>query len=114
MRPNQEPEDDRSLKKVLSQWVVDAPLPPRFQDRVWQRIERAETPPATPWTSLTRFVEVILPRPRFAYSCAAILLVVGMVAGAWAAQTQNTRTEVSLGSRYLQSIDPYQAPSHGR
>jgi hypothetical protein len=115
MKPNQEPEDARSLNKVLGQWVVDAPLPPRFQDRVWQRIERAETRPATPFrTSLARFVEAILPRPRFAYSCAAILLVLGTVAGAWAAQAQNTRTQASLGSRYLQSIDPYQAPSHGR
>lgn len=115
MKPNQEPENDRSLNKVLSQWVVDAPLPPRFQEQVWQRIERTTPQPAIPFSiSLIRLLEAILPRPKLAYSYAVILLAVGMVAGTWAAQAQNTRTQESLGSRYIQSIDPYQTASHSR
>jgi hypothetical protein len=117
MKPNQEPENDPSLKKVLSQWVVDAPLPPRFQEQVWQRIAQAEAKPEvtiTFWALLRNLIETNLPRPKLAYSYAAILLAVGMLAGTWAAQAQNTRTEASLGSRYLQSVDPYQPASHGR
>ncbi len=115
MKPNQEPESDRSLNKVLSQWVVDAPLPPRFQEQVWQRIERTKPQPVTPFSiSLLRWLEAILPRPRLAYSYAAILLAGGMIAGTWAAQAQNTRMQESLSSRYIQSIDPYQTVSYGR
>ena len=110
MKPKQEPESDLSLNKVLRQWTVDAPLPPRFQEQVWQRIERAESAPAMSFHSaLALWLQNLLPRPKLAYSYAAVLLALGVVAGAWAAQTQNTRMETSLGSRYLQSIDPYQS-----
>ena len=109
MKPKQEPESELSLNKVLRQWTVDAPLPPRFQEQVWQRIERTESDVALPLrTAILGWLENLLPRPKLAYSYAAVLLALGIAAGAWAAQTQNTRTEASLGSRYLQSIDPYQ------
>jgi hypothetical protein len=115
MRAKKEPANDRSLDKILSQWVVDTLLPPRFQERVWQRIERAETQAVAPfWASFTRFLESILPRQRLAYSYAAILLVVAVAAGAWGAQAQNSRTQASLESRYLRSVDPYQGGSHNR
>ena len=45
MKRNQDPEDDRSVDKVLGEWVVDAPLPPRFQEQVWQRIAKTEARP---------------------------------------------------------------------
>jgi hypothetical protein len=115
MKANEGPEDGRSLDRILSQWRVETPLPPRFQERVWQRIERAESQPATPFrVSAARLIEAIVPRPRLAYSYATILLAVGLVAGAWAAEAQNNRTEASLGSRYLQSVDPYQGGAYGR
>ena len=117
MKPNQDPEKDRAVEKVLKQWVVDAPLPPRFQEQVWQRIARAEHKPEATipfWTLLRRLIETNLPRPKLAYSYAAMLLAVAMLAGTWAAQAQNTRMEASLGSRYLQSVDPYQPASHDR
>jgi hypothetical protein len=110
MKPNQEFESDHSLNKALSAWVVDAPLPPSFQEQVWQRIRRAESKSAKPFIiSFARLLDAILPRPKLAYSYAMILLVLGIAAGAWAAQAQNTRIESSLGSRYLQSIDPFQS-----
>jgi hypothetical protein len=113
MKPNQTPEDDQSLRQVLRQWTVDTPLPPRFQEQVWRRIARAETQPApTPWTWLSRWVEVLLPRPKFAFSYVAALLVFGVAAGSLAAQATTRRLNVDLGLRYVQALDPYHAASH--
>ena len=115
MKPNQASQNDGSLEQLLGEWVVDAALPPRFQQQVWKQIQHAETPlKLTFWNVLRRWFESTLLRPQLAYSYAALLLAVGLAAGAWAAQTHNTRMEASLGSRYLQSIDPYQAGSPTR
>jgi len=115
MKPNQASQNDGSLERFLGEWVVDAPLPPRFQEKVWKQVQRAETPlQATFWNALRRWLETALPRPQLAFSYAALLLAVGLAAGAWAAQTHNARMEASLGSRYLQSIDPYQSGSPTR
>jgi hypothetical protein len=111
MKPNQEPEKDRAMDGVLKQWSVVAPLPPRFQEQVWQRIARGETRPETTttlWALLRRLVELNLPRPKFAYSYVAVLLLLGVVSGAWAAQRETSRLNSALGSRYVQSIDPFQ------
>ncbi len=102
---------DKELHEVLRQWTVDTPLPPRFQEQVWRRITRAETKsqPMMPfWAGLLRLVEANLPRPKVAYSYVVILLLVGVVGGAWAAQRETSRLDAALGSRYVQSIDPYQ------
>jgi hypothetical protein len=112
MKPNQDPEKDRAMDKVLGEWVVDAPLPARFQEQVWQRIARAEVRPEEAisfWTLLRRLVEANLPRPKFAYSFVAILVLLGVVSGAWAAQRETSRLNATLGSRYMQSVDPYLA-----
>jgi|WetSurMetagenome_2_1015567.scaffolds.fasta_scaffold1062390_1 hypothetical protein len=108
MSQNQTPEDDPSLRRLLHQWKVDAPLPPRFQEGVWQRIARAEAPPATSlWSSVARLVAIVLPRPKFALSYITLLLAVGVVAGSLAAQMRTRRMQTNLGLRYVQSIDPY-------
>ena len=110
MKPNQTPEDDQSLRQVLREWTVDTPLPPRFQEQVWRRITRAETQPApTPWAWLYRWVEVFLPRPQFAFSYVAALLVLGVAAGSLAAQATTRRLNADLGLRYVQSLDPFHA-----
>ena len=112
MNVNPPPQDDDPLRKVLRQWTVDAPLPPRFQEQVWQRIARAETKPEaafTFWTLLRRLLETTLPRPKFAYSYVAILLLLGVVSGAWAAQLKTSRLDSALSMHYVQSIDPYRA-----
>ena len=115
MKPNQEPENNRALNKTLAQWVVDAPLPPRFQEQVWQRIAQAEAKPAPSFGAmLLRLLEVVLPQPKVAFSYLAALLVLGVAAGSWTAQKQNNRLVTSLESRYLQSIDPYKMNSPGR
>lgn len=106
MKPN--PEPDPALDKALQQWRVVAPLPPRFQEQVWQRIAAAEQPASVPlWELLRRLIETNLPRPKFAYSYVAILVLLGVVSGAWTAQRQTSRLNAALGSRYVQSVDPY-------
>ena len=110
MKPNQIPEDNESLGRVLRQWKVDAPLPPRFQEQVWQRIAWAEAQPApTLWVSFARWLELTLPRPRFAFSYVAVLLAVGVAAGSLAAQVRTSRLETDLSTRYVQAIDPNHA-----
>lgn len=110
MKPNLNPESDERLRTLLRSWVVDTPLPPRFQEQVWRRIERAELRPESPfWAAVLRLVEVALPRPKVAFAYVSILLALGVTAGAWAAQVRTSRTEADLGSRYVQSIDPYKA-----
>ena len=109
MDSNRKPEQESALDKVLGQWVVDAPLPPRFQEHVWKRIARGENHSA--WTlgsALVRLVDSVLPRPTVAFSYLAVLLALGVVAGGWAAQHKNDRLGAALESRYLQTIDPLQ------
>jgi hypothetical protein len=111
MKPDHKTENDARLHEVLRQWAVDAPLPPRFQEQVWRRIDRAEVKPQTAmrfWGLLLHFLEANLPRPKFAYSYLSILLLLGVVGGAWAAQRETSRLDAALGSRYVQSVDPYQ------
>jgi hypothetical protein len=110
MNTNQTPENDEALRKVLRQWTVDVPLPPRFQERVWQRIARAETRPAPArWHDLWRLIEVVLPRPKVAVAYLSVLLMLGLAAGSLSAQIKTRRMDSELSVRYVQSIDPYRA-----
>lgn len=104
------PENDEHLRALLREWVVDAPLPPWFQEQVWQRIQRADAPPKTaPWPALLRLADALLPRPKLAFAYAAVLLASGVAAGSWTAQVQSSRVDAILGLRYVQSVDPYKA-----
>jgi len=110
MKPNQTPEDNASLGRVLHQWTVEAPLPPRFQEQVWQRIARAEAAAASSlWASFSRWLENVLPRPKFAFAYVAVLLVAGVTAGSLAAQVTTSRLETDLSMRYVRTLDPFQA-----
>lgn len=84
------------------------PLPPRFQEQVWQRIARAESKPGTAFWS--DFVQVFLrafTRPRVAYAYLTVLMAAGVAAGILTAQAERARLETDLGQRYVQTIDPY-------
>jgi hypothetical protein len=110
MKPNQDPDSDERLRSVLREWVVDAPLPPRFQEQVWKRIARAEAPSQSLfWTGLARLVEVVLPRPKVAFSYVAALLVLGVTAGSVTAQIKSSHLDATLRARYVQAVDPYRA-----
>jgi hypothetical protein len=102
---------DEILRKVLKEWRTDAPLPPRFQESVWHRIERAQVPPApSAWTVIAHWIGNVLPRPALAISYVAVLLTIGVTAG-WAQAHQETgRVKGELGERYIRVLDPYQTP----
>ena len=107
-----EPDDnDESLSKLLREWRPDAALPPRFQEGVWRRIERAEVPAArSVWGTITHWVGAVLPRPALAASYIAVLLAVGVTAGWAQGRQENARLKDELGQRYVRVLDPYLAP----
>jgi hypothetical protein len=108
MKTNPAPEENDRLSGVLREWVVDAPLPPRFADQVWHRIARAESgAQGSAWSDLVRSLGRSLQRPKVAYSYAAVLLALGVVGGSWTAHLKTSRMESALGQRYVQSVDPY-------
>jgi hypothetical protein len=109
MNADRQPGNDGSLDAVLRSWTVKEPLPPRFEELVWQRIERAESvPDETVFSRLRALVEVVLPRPKVAVSYVTVLLALGLLGGAVAAQMKTARLRADLSTRYVHSIDPYQ------
>jgi len=112
MKTNQEPESDAALNTVLFAWRVKTALPPSFQEQVWHRIARAEEQSRPGFGSiLSSLLEFVLPRPKVAYAYLALLLALGVAAGSWTAQVKNSRLQTSLGSRYLQSVNPFPTAS---
>lgn len=108
MNPLKPSGDEDRLQRLLRDWTVNDPLPPRFQEDVWARISRAEAAGAPGlWAGISRLFEVVLPRPKFALSYVAGILVLGLAAGAVAAQVRTSRLDAALGARYVQSIDPF-------
>lgn len=103
---------DETLRKVLKEWRTDSALSPRFQEAVWQRIERAERAPSpqTPsvWAVVTHWIGTMLPRPALATAYVSVLLAIGVTAG-WAQARQETqRVKGELGERYVRVLNPYQ------
>src|SRR2546427_6414553 len=111
MKTNEPGDNDEALRKVLREWRTDASLPPRFQEEVWRRIERAQASGApSAWAVMIHWIGVVLPRPALAASYVAVLLAIGVTVG-WAQARQETaRVKDELGQRYVRVLDPYQAP----
>jgi type VI protein secretion system component VasK len=111
MKPNQNPESDEKLSELLREWRPKMSLPPRFQERVWRRIERTEANAQLTFRQVvTHRVEAAFNRPSLAVSYVAVLLFVGLISGYWQAQGQSARAQAKLRTAYVQSVDPYQAP----
>jgi len=102
-------ENDESLRHLLGEWKVDATLPPRFQERVWQRIEREAVRP-NPWRAFTHWVEATFNRPVLAVSYVALLIFAGLATGYLQVRDTSARAETRWRAAYVQSIDPYQVP----
>jgi len=99
------------VRKVMREWNVKTPLPPRFQEQVWQRIERAQTQAASSiWAVIAHWVGTMLPRPALAASYVAVLLTIGVTAGWAQARQEAARVKAELGERYVRVLDPYQTP----
>ncbi|MEO8426261.1 MAG: hypothetical protein ABI651_04030 [Verrucomicrobiota bacterium] len=109
---NSDPNADRDpLSRTLRDWRVTTPLPAGFREQVWSRIARTQQP-ARPSIStlITHWIGTVLPRPALAASYVAIVLVVGVTAGWAQGRRENARMKDELGQRYIQVLDPYQAP----
>ena len=104
--------EDTRLRTLLRECKVTKVLPPRFQEGVWRRIARQEEEPSGVTGLLSacvRWIDTMLPRPALAASYVAVLLVIGASAGWAQARQEKARVSVELSSRYVQSVDPYQA-----
>lgn len=112
MKTNDSKDSDAPLRTVLKEWKENTPLPPRFPEQVWRRIERSEVSAVAAlsiWSLLTNWIATVLPRPALAAACMAILLAVGATAGWTQARQETARASDELGVRYVRSVDPYQA-----
>jgi len=105
--------DEEKLSRLLKEWRTDVSVPPRFQESVWQRVERAQSSvKSSVWTAIAHWIGHVLPRPALAVSYIAVVLTIGLTVG-WAQARQTTsRVKSDLGERYVQSLDPYLMPRH--
>ena len=106
MKNDMQPPDDGRLRALLRESRPAPPLPPRFQESVWCRIENPEAPATqtpSPFAWLERWVERLL-LPRFAVASLTLLLVAGgltaVIASAGAAKQQ-------AQERYLSAVAPH-------
>jgi hypothetical protein len=106
MKDNRPARDDEKLRALLLEGRPAAPpLPPRFQQSVWRRIEHAEaaavpTPSSFAW--LRCWAERLL-LPRFALASLALLLVAGGLTGY---VTSGDRVKQQAQERYLSAVAP--------
>src|SRR5882757_533301 len=105
MKTKEPDSHDAALRKVLKEWRTDAALPPRFQESVWQSIERKQAPTPSMWDAVARWIGTVLPRPALAASYVALLLVIGGTAGWTQAHQTNARVKSELGARYVHALD---------
>jgi len=111
MKENVPAGNDEALSELLRTWKPEAQLPPRFQDAVWRRIERAESEVPVPfWQRLLARLETALARPALAASYMVVLLVAGLGTGFWRAADLTSHAQSQWRTRYVQSVDPYQMP----
>ena len=99
------PPQDERLRNLLREERPAPPLPPRFQESVWRRIESAETPAIpspSPFPWLEQWVERLL-LPRFALASLTALLVAGGLTGAL---TSAGAAKQQAQERYLSSVAP--------
>ena len=111
MKTNNSNESDVPLRPLLKEWKPKASLPPRFQEEVWRRIERAEAAPVPSVSLATVFANWLtnlLPRPALATAYVAGLLVIGASVGWNQARQETARVTGELSARYAQTVDPYQ------
>ena len=107
-RPHKMKNDDTELKPLLQEWRVTSPLPPRFCEQVWKRIECAEVPGISLSDAARAWFAMAFARPAFAVAYVSALLVVGLTLGYVQASNKARSLERQLEERYVQSVYPYQ------
>src|SRR5262245_43202587 len=100
--------NDTKLERVLQEWRVTSPLPPRFTEQVWKRIERAEIPSISVIDALRTWFALTFARPAFAFAYVLVLITAGVAFGLVQANQQTARWDRQLETGYVRSVDPYQ------
>jgi hypothetical protein len=101
-------ENRMQLKQVLEEWRVTSPLPPRFREQVWKRIEGRSAPKISIVDALQTWFTTTFDRPAFAVAYVSLLLALGLALGFAEASHRSAEVSRHLEARYVQSIDPYQ------
>ncbi len=112
---NNQPNDDQALRAALRGWNVNAPLPPRFQEQVWNRIEKTSiASQVSIGAFLGRWLEAIFVRPAFATAYIAILLFGGAATAVIQSRETQAHMDKELSAQYVQAVDPYQKVASNR
>lgn len=109
MNANHDNPGPDSLRSVLREWRVENPLPPRFTEGVWRRIEQEGALAQSPWTAVGRWLAAWLSQPAWAAGVVGVFLGVGLAVGYLQAQGHLKATFAQERSLYLQSVNPYYA-----
>jgi hypothetical protein len=104
---NEQEDNDPRLDTLLKEWKIGEPLPPRFQESVWRRIEDAQAGSAIAATRWRDRLATIFARPAIAAVCAALLLMAGLTAGFWRGNHDSVQWDKELAHRYVAAIDPF-------
>jgi len=104
MKENDSKPTDAALSALLREVRSTPALPPRFQEDVWKRIERAEKPETAPARAgwLDALATWIL-RPQLAFAVATVLVLMGLSLG-WNSGERLARSEAQ--ARYLAVVAP--------
>lgn len=103
MNDKSQPNDER-LRAVVREARPSPPLPPRFQESVWRRIESAEAP--RPSLALAEWFDraaAWLLRPRLAMAGVAAMLLVGISIGV---VQGGSLSQDMAKERYLAAVSP--------
>lgn len=109
MNPPDPDRNDPELRGLLRGAHPAPSLPPRFQEGVWQRLQRAEhrAEAATPLSWLERLLRRLV-RPAYATVGLAAVMLAGTWFGLRAGDGQADRTE---RTRYLVAVSPFERNS---
>jgi hypothetical protein len=101
--PMSSPEETK-LRTLLRAARPSAELPPRFQENVWRRIERADE--SATLASRASWLDALaawILRPQLAFALAAVLVLAGLGLG-WNSGERSARSEAQ--ARYLSAVAP--------
>jgi hypothetical protein len=113
MRPENPSGPDNALRQTLRTWQVSETLPPRFPERVWQRIAREEAQPARSLRrQLLDLLEKAMLRPSLAAGYLTVLALAGILVGYQQARLDTARTFETLSARYVQMVAAYETLNH--
>jgi hypothetical protein len=113
MKHDDSTERNERLSHILRRWNVDAPLPPRFTEAVWRRIERrGSLNGVSVWQVLIDWFVRAMDRPALALAYVTVLLLLGLAGGYWQTRQVTTQLDRTLAQRYVQTVDPFQPSTH--